>query len=224
MEGIIMKKGFTALASLAMAITVGGVYATWNFVQNQQADGAQAEQTIKMASEFIDNKRIGTIEVRGVGGIKIDDVDNNYEADITVDGALYFTVKVEPHAGVDLTKAGKDDTPVTLKYEVIVSGVPNEDGTIANFLRCTKEGTISGADLLAGKRIDFETTDIDVGEDGSIDYTVAHDFVFGTQADDKLVLSTVEEYYSYKTLLTSSHPVITIKVTDITEYDQYIAG
>lgn len=120
----------------------------------------------------------------------------------------------------ELNTAGKNGTPVTLQYKLVVTGVPNIDGTNKNFLQCTKEGTISGADLLSGQYITFNTTDFDTNEDGTVDYSIANEFVFGTvQAPEELELHTVEEYRAYNNSLTGAK--ITIQVTDITEYEQY---
>ena len=218
-----MKKGFTALASLAMVVTVGGVYATWNYTQNQAADFASAEQSVKLASEVITNQRIGTITVKGNGGIKIDDPDGDHEAEITLEESTYFTIVVTPKAGwteENLETAGKNGTPVTLEYTVKVTGVPNQDGTIANYLTCTKTGTISGADLVRGDHITFVVQDYDADGDTVTDYSIATEFVFGS-ADNAgvLALHTVEEYRAYKDMLVGAK--ITIEVRDITVYDDY---
>ena len=218
-----MKKGFTALASLAMVVTVGGVYATWNYTQNNAADFASAEQSVKLASEVITNQRIGTITVKGNGGIKIDDPNGDHAAEITLEESTYFTIVVTPKAGwtvEDLKTAGKNGTSVTLQYTVEITGVPNQDGDIANYLICTKTGTISGDDLVSGERITFAVQDFDTDDDQVTDYSIATEFVFGSAEDpQKLELHTVEEYRAYHDMLTGAK--ITIKVTDITEYDEY---
>ena len=215
----IMKKGFTALASLAMVVTVGGVYATWNFLNNQAADFASAEQSVKLASEVITNQRIGTITVVGNGGIKIDDPDGNHKAEITLEESTYFTITVTPKAGwtvENLKTAGKDNKPVTLEYKVKVVGVPSLDGTQDNILTCTKTGTISGDQLVSGEHITFSLADGDANNDGTMDYKYADEFVF---AGEGLELHTVEEYNRYKEMIKGAK--IIIEVTDITVYDEY---
>ena len=218
-----MKKGFTALASLAMVVTVGGVYATWNYTQNNAADFASAEQSVKLASEVITNQRIGTITVKGNGGIKIDDPDGDHAAEITLEESTYFTIVVTPKAGWtvdDLKTAGKDGTSVTLQYKIVVTGVPNEDGDVANYLICTKTGTISGDDLVSGAHLTFAVDEYDVDDDGVVDYSIANEFVFGSvDAPQELELHTVEEYRAYHDKLVGAK--ITIQVTDITVYDEY---
>ena len=206
-----------------MLVTVGGVYATWNYTQNNAADYASAELSVKLASEVISNQRIGTITVKGNGGIKIDDPDGDHKAEITLEESTYFTIVVTPKAGwtvEDLKTAGKDGTSVTLQYKIIVQGVPNEDGTVSNFLTCTKTGTISGDQLVSGEHITFSLQDFDTDDDGVIDYSIAPEFVFGTaEAPEELELHTVEEYRAYNEKLTGSK--IIIQVTDITEYEEY---
>ena len=177
----------------------------------------------KLASEVITNQRIGTITVKGNGGIKIDDPDGDHKAEITLEESTYFTIVVTPKAGwtvEDLKTAGKDGTSVTLQYTVVVTGIPNQDGSIANFLTCTKTGTISGDALVSGEQIKFDLTDFDTDSDGVTDYSIANEFVFGSAENpDELELHTVEEYRAYHDLLTGAK--ITIQVTDITEYDEY---
>ena len=218
-----MKKGFTALASLAMVVTVGGVYATWNYTQNNAADFASAEQSVKLASEVITNQRIGTITVKGNGGIKIDDPDGDHKAEITVEESTYFTIVVTPKAGWtvdDLKTAGKNDSSVTLQYKIVITGVPNKDNTVSDYLICTKTGTISGDALVSGEHITFGLTDYDTNEDGEVDYSIANEFFFGSAENpEELELHTVEEYRAYHTLISGAK--ITIQVTDITVYDEY---
>jgi hypothetical protein len=206
------KKKVGILATLALCVTVGGVYATWNYTQGTAVE-THATITTKLASAEISTEAIGSLKVVAVGGIKIDDANNDYVADVTFDGDTYFTVNLEnPADGVDLNK-------VQLQYTITLEGVPSEDGSDRSILTYNM-----GA-------MDYSwwnpaTKEVETGHLDAVDNIITKS-EFGTRIEldlkrfvwsQDLKLETKADYDAYETAFRAATRVFKVTVTDVTQY------
>lgn len=205
------KKKVGILATLALCVTVGGVYATWNYTQGTAVE-THATITTKLAAAEISTEAIGSLKVTAVGGIKIDDANNDYIADVTFDGATYFIVNLEnPADGVDLNR-------VRLQYTITLEGVPNEDGSNSSILTYNmgamdryydpETGTIVEESLPAVNNI---ITQAEFGTQIELDL---RRFVWS----EDLKLETKADYDAYEDIFLAATRTFRVIVTDVTEY------
>lgn len=187
-----MKKKVSILAALALCVTVGGVYATWNYTQGTAVE-THATITTKLAAAEISTEAIGRLKVTAVGGIKIDETNNDYVADVTFDGDTYFTVELVNVAdGVNLDK-------VQLQYTITLEGVPNENGTETSILTYDMNG------------VDNILTEEEFGTKIALDLSR---FVWSKP----LELTTKAEYDAYEKIFLAAQKTFRVTVTDVTKY------
>lgn len=191
-----MKKKVTLLAALAMAVTVGGVYATWTYTQGA-AVTATTEFTVKLAGESIKTEPVGTLAVVANGGIRIDDTNNDYIADVVIAESTYFTVSLSD------VKSGVDLDALSFKYTLAVTGVPSLDGMTENILTINKTDTLTIADFTLSDGV-YKTGNITISAD---------DFTWS----QTLSLPTYADYVNYRDNVLKTAK-ITITVEDVTVY------
>lgn len=208
-----MKKRVGLLATLALCVTVGGVYATWNYTQGT-APSTHTTITTKLASAVISTDAIGQLQVTSQGGIKIDDVNNDYIADISFEDNTGFVVTIEHAAeGVDWTK-------VAFEYTIILEGIPNEDGSNTSILTynmgemeytyvVNEETGETATETLPA--VNNRLTKDDLGQVIELD---VRRFVWS----ENLELTTKAEYDAYEDIFLAATRIFRVVVTDVTEY------
>ena len=146
-----MKK-ISILIALAMVLTIGGVYATWNYAQGD-IEGVDITPAVTLTDKVVDTP-MGTIAVDMSGlDIAIDDTNNDYDAELVVDGAINITFTANDLAPADVKANG-----IVLQYEVTVT-TPWEFGgtqiftaktgaTQLNNGNATFSATITATDLM----------------------------------------------------------------------------
>ena len=87
-----MKK-LSILIALALILTVGGVYATWNYAQGSVPSVPKAlDGSTKITDKVVDSKSKGNIYVDPSNLlIQIDDANNDHYAELTVTGSIKIT-------------------------------------------------------------------------------------------------------------------------------------
>ena len=227
MEDKKMKKVFSVLLAIALIATVGGVYATWNYIQDQGASSATDTFTVKLAGESISNADIGTIEVIAQGGIIIDDVDGDHKADIVWEEGSKFDIIVTPKAGYTIENLKA--MGVTLSYTLSVEGIfgyNHESNLVDNSISLVwsrENGVIDFTEDGTQLTTTIVAQSVDKVVDGNT-YKVAANFSWkqGSTVVDGVYLPTYEDYLNYENAITAAK--ITITVTDTTDYPSIIPG
>ena len=97
---MLKTKLLSIFVAFALMITVGGVYATWNYIEGDisAADG-YFDNVLKMA-EVTDSSSAGSFSIKRIEdlSITIDDLGGDHIADLVFDGSL--TIVFTPVAGV----------------------------------------------------------------------------------------------------------------------------
>ncbi len=93
-----MKK-LTILIALALIVTIGGVYATWNYANGTATKGEAYLDEVTKITEKVEGLAKGKITVdSNTLAITIDDADNNHVAELIITGEITF--KYTPAADV----------------------------------------------------------------------------------------------------------------------------
>ena len=117
--GLFMKKRVSIFATLALCVTVGGVYATWTYAQNaaNSLDNVSVTKQLTTA-EVVEKGDIVTVGENTLT-LTVDKAEDSYDAVLTITGQLQ--VAFQPH---ELSS----ETEINLQYTI--SGTNLEyDGT-----------------------------------------------------------------------------------------------
>ncbi|MBQ4053503.1 MAG: hypothetical protein IJD33_04105 [Clostridia bacterium] len=207
-----MKK-LTVLASLALAVTIGGVYAAWNYAE-EGVTAAYATGTVGITG--VEGKTTkGTLSASGTNlALKVDDVSSDTKQHTTIltynaDG--YFTVTFTPNSnateviktnGIDLewyvtladtsNQTVMDLSAVTFDYDL------NGDGTIQED---EKKPIYTAIDSSIKTKI--ERGDYVSNTNGVFTYTVPLATVMGRVHLAEIVLETEDMHNKYSAVLNS---------------------
>lgn len=117
-----MKK-ISLLIVLAMIVTIGGVYATWNYAQGQ-IESVDVTPTVTLTEKVVDTP-MGAIAVDMSGvEIFIDDTNNDHKAELIVDGDIEITFTANDLAPADVKANG-----IAMEYTVAVTTPWEFNGT-----------------------------------------------------------------------------------------------
>lgn len=105
-----MKGKMALIATLCTAVTIGGVYATWTFAQN---NAASANTTVNVAMTGVNaSTEKGTLSVMVMGAngftLAVDDSNNDHYADIKKEGVVTVTFTPAASAPDDVKNNGID--------------------------------------------------------------------------------------------------------------------
>jgi len=123
-----MKK-ISLLIALSLILTIGGVYAAWNYAQGNVQNAIDSMdvgigKNIYITPAELGNSK-GTISVDASAAvIAIDDADNNHVAEVSYTGDIVITFT--PAAGVDADVAANG---IKLQYTLVCSGGWEYNGT-----------------------------------------------------------------------------------------------
>ena len=147
-----MKK-ISILIVLAMIVTIGGVYATWNYAQDGVAE-VDVVPTIALTEKVVSTAQ-GTIAVDMSNlDISIDDANNDYDAELVIDGQIDINFTADTYADADIKANG-----LPMQYELTVTTPWEYNGTQIftvtsgpielNSGNPTFSATITAADLMS---------------------------------------------------------------------------
>ena len=202
-----MKKRLSVLASLALCVTVGGVYATWIYA-TQEVPTAYATMGVTLTGTS-QGGQAGTLTIAGSNvDLTIDDVATDTElhkATLVYETTGYFTITFTPN---DNAEADIRDG-VSIDWSIGLYDTAKKQSTTADQWKF--EDTESNGQKVTKQifTIDTATTTIKEGtangwtvKDGVYTYKLALTEVMKKITLNKtLYLSTVEEYNAFKTAL-----------------------
>lgn len=142
-------KKIMALILCAVLVTVGGVYATWNYAMGQIQAVSMHFATPVMADAVLDAS-VGTLKVdtRGLT-VRIDDANNDHIAELDIQGSIKLVFTPHTDASPDIVANG-----IALKYTIEGLSAPQYNNqpiftftTITGTTPQALEYTINAAEL-----------------------------------------------------------------------------
>ncbi len=183
-----MKK-LSILVMLIVCVTVGGVYATWNYAQGKATDQTKYLDDSTVITDKVVSTAKGTISVDTSGlTVKIDDTNNDYTGELLIEGKIVVTFKANAGVSADVSNNGikmQYALSTTDNFQYVGNDIFNVDSTVQKLDAATKSFEIDAATL--EQLIKLNT----------------------------LTLATAEEYDAFKTALHSG--AISITVSEVTE-------
>lgn len=229
-----MKKTakLSLLIALAICITVGGVYAAWNYVNYEFGD-ATADDTrslgVIIANHLVVTESVpaGTIHVTpGRHAIEIDQdpakEDLGHYGKITWGGQAAQVSYVPSNATSDGGSVETAPDTIDIMVTIEITGTntysfKQEDGTVATdssiLVIAPVTGTLptydSGETATANKQFFIIN---DLAKNGTISFDLA-DYLF---VSEDLCLPTVDDYTAFKTFLETANLKVNVTFTDVT--------
>ena len=196
-----MKK-FSLMASLAALVTVGGVYATWNYAE---AKAGSASQDFYINLETVEtNTKKGTISMTGALPLSVDDGGNYHVKLIKAQAAAQgLTVTFTPNVGASVS---------TIPMQVVVS-VNDAKFTLT-------EGTVETTDDTTDVYMTADTTPLTATEIpglanvGTSGVLIPIDLIMSKLNLTDVVLDTYQDYQDYNKTLNNLK--ITVTVSEVT--------
>lgn len=196
-----MKK-FSLMASLAALVTVGGVYATWNYAE---AKAGSASQDFYINLETVEtNTKKGTISMTGALPLSVDDGGNYHVELIKAQAAAQgLTVTFTPNVGASVS---------TIPMQVVVS-VNDAKFTLT-------EGTVETSDDTTDVYMTADTTPLTATEIpglanvGTAGVLIPIDLIMSKLHLTDVVLDTYQDYQDYNKTLNQLK--ITVTVSEVT--------
>ena len=196
-----MKK-FSLMASLAALVTVGGVYATWNYAE---ANAGSASQDFYINLETVEtNTKKGTISMTGALPLSVDDGGNYHVELIKAQAAAQgLTVSFTPNVGASVE---------TIPMQVVVS-VNDAKFTLT-------EGTVETTDDTTDVYMTADTTPLTATEIpglanvGTAGVLIPIDLIMSKLNLTDVVLDTYQDYQDYNKTLNQLK--ITVTVSEVT--------
>ena len=194
-----MKK-LSLLVALALLITVGGVYATWDYAEKaSEAKSMDMPGAIQM-TDYTNASAKGIIEVDVTHClVSIHDANNDHEPEIVAEAEDYITIQFTPDA-----KASQDifDDAISLNYWFTLSADKKYDydgnGAASEDIFTIKTNESNKGLISAGSWTRN-------GSEGNVTFTftIPASEIFGTTADadiqfnDNVTLDTIAEYQAF---------------------------
>lgn len=111
-----MMKKFGLLVALALIVTVGGVYAQWNYSAQTGINSSHEHLNSNMADYIAGSNAYGTISIFDNDmRLAIDDTNNDHVADLVITGDMIFLF--EPFSGENVPDSVITDG-IVLQYQI----------------------------------------------------------------------------------------------------------
>lgn len=183
-----MKK-LSVLVALILCVTIGGVYATWNYAQGNVSSTTKYFDAGTVITDKVVDTAKGTINVDTSNlKITIDDANNDFNGEMEISGSV--SVTFTPNTGADETVASNG---IALQYSL---------GTTSNY-------TYDGNDIFTVK------SDVQTLGTGKV-FTIQADALAALIELNVVHLPTVEEYQAFKDALHSGAISITVSEVPVT--------
>lgn len=184
-------KRLGAIIAIALVLTIGGVYATFNYANGGVVSLENEMISKELAGKTIDTAK-GTISIKEDSNFKItvDDLDKNLHTKGSFTGKTTINFTPAPLAAADVRANG-----IKLKLKITVTGNEYDDGeTTYKLFNISEEALTTGVTLNGNAPIrgDFE-----------IDFA---DYITVTEIE----LSTPTKYDAYKTAFDNTTITFTI--------------
>lgn len=160
-----MKK-LSLLIALALLVTVGGVYATWNYAQGT-ASYREKYLTAHLTDKVTDTAK-GVIEVNIDGlSLTIDDANNDHHGELIIAGEIVITFTPNEGADQDVDRDG-----IALQYQLGTTADYNYNGnpifTVNTAIQTLNEGAATKSITIPASELqglitltDVELPDVD---------------------------------------------------------------
>lgn len=205
------KKKVGILATLALCVTVGGVYATWTYADTNTAIDSQHKHVAQDIAGATTTGAVGTLKVE-TAGLKfiIDQANDAHEAELVWGN----TVTEIPVTFMSSTTASQEikANGISVMYSFETSGTWDFDGAggeAAKALYKVREGNFKVTMSKAMEDGEW----VDLNNDGIKDFRgfiPASVFINAITLNDKLVLDTKSDYDTFKTALDNLKVGVTV--------------
>lgn len=178
-----MKK-LTIIVALMLIVTIGGVYATWNYAQGDVSKVDKYLDSVTKITDKVVTTSKGTISVDSTNlSIVIDDANNDHTAELSVTGYVQITFTPNDGADADVIANG-----IKLKYSMSNTGLTHNGDDI--FTYATGDVALNGGN--ATKSIQIPAADL------------------GITLKNAISLPTVADYEAFKASLHTGSLCITV--------------
>lgn len=213
------KKKVGILATLALCVTIGGVYATWTYADTNTAIESQHKHIAVDIAGSTTTGAVGTLKVE-TAGLKfiIDQANANHEAYLNWSNTVTeipVTFMPSANAGEDIKTNG-----INVMYTFETTGDWDFDGEGGEDAKALYSVATGKYKVTMSKAVDEDGAWIDLNGDGIKDFRgfiPASVFVDAIQLNDTLVLDTPADYEAFKSAMTSL--LVGVTVADATGVD-----
>ena len=184
-----MKK-LSLLIALALILSIGGVYATWNYAQGDAVDvNAYLDGSTKITDAVVNATAKGTITVDTSNfSLTIDDETNDHVAELIKDG--YIDITFTPSTGADADVAADG---IALQYVLSCTGGSFEYNGNHIFTYSSDPVILNSGNATKSVRINAE--DIGIALNGTISLPTVADYeAFKLALHSGSLIFTVSEY------------------------------
>ena len=200
-----MKGKVALLSFLATAVTVGGVYATWTFTENEST-AANTTVNVAMTGVSSDTKK-GTLNVMVMTEngftLAVDDANNDHIADIKKTGVVTVTFTPSASASQEV-KTNGIDVQCVISYAPYASGADTlEEWTYDNKQIFDIINDESAPILLSKSAATYDP--------GTTTFTWTIDAAdIGIELENEFVIDTLAKYNAMNEELGKGHFVLTV--------------
>lgn len=222
-----MMKKFGLLVALALIVTIGGVYATWNYSAQTGINSSHEHLNSNMADYVAGSNAYGTIIIFDNDmRLTIDDTNNDHVADLVVTGDMIFLF--EPFGGDNVPDSVVADG-LLLQYQVTQTanyiydfGTANtaDDKPIYNIIQATPTQIPITGNADHYVKITNENKDNVFGKDMSAHVGSFAIRITAAQAQacfelsQNFHLNTLEAYHDFETCLGKGNVGITVSAVE----------
>lgn len=203
-----MKK-FTMLIALILCVTIGGVYATWTY---QGGDVQQLHQHFNVYMGAVDNDEAkGVLKtVINALSIKLDDANNDYNAEAVVTGYLEFVFSPKTHASDDVRENGVD---LTFTVEQTDPAIQYEGSNVFKITNGTAE-LGKGVLITTENATTLSPHNTDLSEHIGSFYYIIEATTLNAMISTDISLPTYEDYIAMEKILNTTQAKIGISVNE----------
>lgn len=145
-----MKK-LSALVALVLLVTVGGVYATWNYAHGKASVETKYFDAVTVVAPMAETNSKGTISIDASGlSIVVDDTDNDFEGELVITGEVVVTFTHNEGVTSEVAANGivmQYELSTTENFKYNTNDIFTVDTTAKRTASATKSFTISAAEL-----------------------------------------------------------------------------
>lgn len=209
-----MKKGLSLVTALATLVTVGGVYAAWNYAEGTASKSKTLDAPLKMVTPNLTTAS-GTIEIHNSLALFIDDNEGNYKPgwdDYYAAGGE--GVSDQGKLDITFTPTNTTTAETTLQYTITIKGnayTANENTSQIFIL--TRNIDDNDGDNTTGIILQGEFTyESGASKTHSISYS---EFTEALQVNSAISLPKYANYLEYETAVKGVE--ITVSVVEVDE-------
>ena len=182
-------KRISVLIVLALIVTIGGVYATWNYAQGDTASTFEGLDSVTVITDKVVDAAAGSIAI-DVSNllIKIDDANNDHIAELYKEG--YIEITFTPNNGADASVVANG---IPLQYQISCTGTDFVYNGEHIFTYTSDPVVINDGEAVLS--IQIPASELDINLNGEIKLPTAADYdAFKLALASGSLIVTVGEY------------------------------